>query len=109
MSRFKTSGEFEIESFRYDWSVRHYSGASTPYENLRGVSAGVRLQGKKAKELIVDFALNDYFFAKPKSTSAFEERLQRCVRGALEIGWKPESKGKPFRVNAEDVEGVPSR
>lgn len=109
MSRFKTSGEFEFESVRYEWTVRHYSGASTPYENLRGVSASVSLKEKKAKELIVDFALRDYFFAKPKSTAAFVERLQRCVRGALELGWKPESKGKPFRVSAEDVEGVPSR
>lgn len=106
MSRFKPSGEVQIESARYSWSVRHYAGASTPYENLRGVSTSVRLQAKIAKELIIDFPLRDYFFSKPKSTAAFEERLRKCIRGAIVLGWRPESKGKPFRVTVEDIEGV---
>jgi len=108
MSRFIPSGEFEIDSVRYNWSVRHYAGASNAYENLRGLSANVRLKEKNTKELIIDFPLPDYFFTKPSSTTEFVERLRRCVRGATELGWKPESKGKPFRVKAEDVEGVQS-
>lgn len=109
MARFKTSGEFEVEFVRYVWKVRHYAGASTPYENLRGVSASVAIQGKNTKELIVDFPLEDYFFTKPKSTAVFERRLQRCVVGALELGWEPESRGKPYRVRSGDVEGVASK
>ena len=106
MSRFKPSGELQIESASYAWSVRHYGGASTPYENLRGVSASVRLQAKITKELIIDFPLRDYFFSKPRSTAAFEERLRKCIRGAIDRGWKPDSKGKPFRVAIEEVEGL---
>jgi hypothetical protein len=109
MSRFKPSGEFELDSARYDWSVRHYAGASTPYSNLRGVSASIWLREKIAKELIIDFPLKDYFFVKPKSTAEFERRLQRYVGGAIELGWKPATKGKPFRVNAEDIDAVLQR
>jgi len=109
MSRFQPFGEFEVDSVFYVWRVRHYASASSPYENVQGVSACVRLRGKCAKELVIDFPVRDYFFRKPSSTTAFEERLRKCIRGAIEIGWKPDSRGKAFRVKVEEVQGVLSK
>lgn len=107
MSRFKDTGEFEINSIQYIWRVRHYAGASTAYENHRGISVSVSLKEKIAKELIIDFPVKDYFFStRPKSTAEFKERLVKCVYGALELGWNPESKGKPFRVSSVDAEAI---
>ena len=104
MSRFATSGEIEIGSVRYDWAVRHLASASSMYSPVQGISAGVRLQKKGGKELIVDFPPKDYFFVKPRSTREFEARLRKCVSGALALGWNPEARGKPFRVDAAQVE-----
>jgi hypothetical protein len=107
MSRLPTSGEIEVESVRYSWEVRHLAGAPTPYNNAQGTSVSVALPGGKTKELVVDFAIEDPFFERPKSRREFEARLIPCVRGALAQGWDPEARGKPYRVDAAEVEGVP--
>lgn len=104
MSRFETSGEIEVESIRYGWEVRHFSSASSMYSPAQGISACVYLPKKRGKELIVDFPPKDYFFVKPRSTREFEARLRKCVSGALALGWRPEARGKPFRVDAVQVE-----
>ena len=105
MSEFKPSGEFLIESARYEWNVRHYAGASTPYSNHCGLSASIRLQAEGSRELIVDFPIRGYFFSsKPKSAAEFEKRLREIIPHAIEAGWKPESRGKPFRLKIEDTQ-----
>lgn len=104
MSRFATSGEIEVESIRYGWDVRHFASASSMYSPVQGISASIYLSKKRGRELIVDFAPKDYFFVKPRSTREFEARLRKCVTGARALGWNPESRGKPFRVDAAQVE-----
>ena len=104
MSRFATSGAIEVDSARYDWAVRLFASTSSMYSPVQGISASVRLQKKGGKELIVDFPPKDYFFVKPRSTREFEARLRRCVGGALALGWNPEARGKPFRIDAAQVE-----
>jgi hypothetical protein len=101
MSRFSSSGEFEIDLVRYSWSVRHYAGTSTPYENMRGTSVSISPDVKPARDLIIDFPVSDYWFTKPKSTTAFELRLPTCIKSALNLGCKPNSKGKPFRLSSD--------
>ncbi|HVU25863.1 MAG TPA: hypothetical protein VHE13_17160 [Opitutus sp.] len=104
MSRFATSGEIEVESVRYGWEVRHFASASSMYAPVQGISACIYLPKKRGTELIVDFPPKDYLFVKPRSTREFEARLRKCVSGALAMGWNPEARGKPFRVDATHVE-----
>jgi hypothetical protein len=106
MSSLPSSGEIEVDSVRYGWAVRHLQGAPGPYANAQGTSASVFLPGRKNKELVIDFAVEDPFFERPKSAREFEARLIPCVRGALALGWNPEARGKPYRVDAADVEQV---
>jgi len=106
MSRLPASGEIEVESVRYTWEVRHLAGAPTPYNNAQGTSVSVALPGGKTKELVIDFAIEDPFFERPKSKRELESRLIPCVRGALASGWNPEARGKPYRVDAAEVEGA---
>jgi hypothetical protein len=98
------SGSFSLDSLRYTWEVRHFAGATSPYVDARGISVGVTLDGVTRKELIIDFPFKDYGFAKPRSMGVFEERIKKCARLALAKGWDPESKGKPFRADAEWLE-----
>jgi hypothetical protein len=104
MSRLPPVGEIEIDSIRYAWEVRHLAGSPSPYNNAQGTSVSVALPGGNTKKLVIDFAVADPFFERPKSKRELESRLIPCVRGALTQGWNPEARGKPYRVEAADVE-----
>ena len=104
MSRLPASGEIELDSVRYAWEVRHLAGAPSPYAGAQGTSVSVFLPERKNKELVIDFAVADPFFERPKTKRELESRLIPCVRGALAQGWNPEARGKPYRVDAADVE-----
>lgn len=104
MSRLPASGEIELDSVRYVWAVRHLAGSPSPYNNAQGTSVSVALPGGKTRELVIDFAIADPFFERPKSKRELESRLIPCVRGALASGWNPEARGKPYRVDAAEVE-----
>ena len=96
MSTLKTSGVIEIAGIEYSWYIRHWSGASSMYENFRGPSVSVCLVPEKSRELIVDFCFSDYPFTKPKSQPEFVARLRSSIQAAIEAGWDPESRGKPW-------------
>ena len=104
MSRLPASGEIEIDSVRYAWTVRHLADGPSPFNNPRGTSISVSLPGGNTKELVIDFAVEDRFFERPKSKRELESRLIPCIRGSLAAGWNPEARGKPYRVDAPDVE-----
>ncbi len=101
-------GTFVVNAATYAWEVRHYAGATTPFEDARGISVGVSLEGVSRKELIIDFPFKDYGFGKPRSLKMLEDRIRKCVPLALAKGWEPETKGKPLRMDAEFLEDRPS-
>lgn len=96
MAAIKDSGIIEIAGVEYSWNVRHWSGASTMYENFRGPSISVCLRPGKSRELIVNFAFSDYPFRKPKSPSELLDRLRLSIESAIQSGWDPDSRGKPW-------------
>lgn len=96
MSTFKTSGIIEIGGSEYSWCIRHWSGASSMYENFRGPSVSVCLAPGKFRELIVEFPFSDYPFTKPKSHPEFVARIRSSIESAIESGWDPNSRGKPW-------------
>lgn len=99
-----SAGTFTLDSVQYNWEVRHYAGSSSPWQGERGLSLEVRRADCTRKELIVDFPAKDYPAGKPRSPRAFELRIQKCTALALADGWEPESKGKPYRVDAVYLE-----
>ncbi len=101
-------GTFLVGGATYAWQIRYYAGATTPFMDARGMSVEVTLEGVNRKELIIDFAFKDYGFGKPRSINMVADRLKKCVPLALAKGWEPETKGKPFRVDAEFLEERPS-
>jgi hypothetical protein len=96
MAKFVPFGTIEIQGETFEWHVRHFGGASTAYENHRGISVGVCKEFGQYRELIINFSFTDYFFDPPKSQSVFNGRLSNCIKEALSKGWKPFSRGKAF-------------
>jgi hypothetical protein len=103
MARFEPQGSFVAADHHIRWFVRHYGGGSSAYAAKHGLSVAVR-SDRGARELRLDFAFEDYFFAPPKSDSGFKERLRRCVLRALESKWTPDSRGKPLRIEVREIE-----
>ena len=101
MSRFDSSGQFNVGSDRFTWVVKHYAGEFTSHTNFRGVSARVCLVEGKSRELIIDFDPQDYPLKRPASSAQFEARVMEYTQKAIDMGWRPDSRGKPFRISAD--------
>jgi len=100
MSRFDLAGEFQIGEERFSWIVKHYAGMKDAASNYRGVTARVTLVEGGFRELVVEFHPDDYAGQRPSSGRHFEARLADCTQQAIDAGWRPASRGKPFRLVA---------
>lgn len=96
MSKFKHFGVIVLHGNEYQWHVRHWGGASNAYENHRGLSVSVCLDPGRKKALLVEFAFKDYFFDAPRQQTEFEQRLRSAIDIAIDAGWRPLARGKPF-------------
>lgn len=93
-------GEVTVDGERYEWEVNHYAGATSPDEKHRTIAARVRAKEGGGRELLVDFPNTATWFRKPRVTAAFEREIAGCITTAIESGWRPDSRGKPFRMGA---------
>jgi hypothetical protein len=96
MSKFPTFGTIVVGAVEYSWVITRWGGASTAYENLRGVAVSVALSRGRTKELIVEFPFSEFLFGPPESKHSFLERLSNCVEAALSEDWVPTKRGKAF-------------
>jgi hypothetical protein len=103
MSRFDSSGDFTIGADKFTWIVKHYAGEFTSNTNFRGISARVCLAEAKSRELVIDFDVQDYPLKRPASSQQFELRIIEYTQKAIEAGWRPDSRGKPFRISADKL------
>ena len=101
MSQFKPAGKMQVDTFELDWHIVHFAQATTTSQNSNGICVSVSLADAKAKELVIDFPVIAYNYDRPKNNTDFEKRLLTCVKRALELGWNPEKRGKPFRMSAD--------
>ena len=88
-----------LSEIEYFWYLRHWAlpvNRSNPYEKETGISVGVWLKPKKTRELIIDFNFDDYYFDKPDLKMELEPRVIQSINEAIEDGWDPESRGKPY-------------
>ena len=101
MSRLDSSGQFKLGADKFSWNVKHYAGESSATTHLRGISARVCLADGGTRELVIDFDPADYPPKKPPSSAQLSARIQEYTQKAIDAGWRPESRGKPYRFAAE--------
>jgi hypothetical protein len=95
------SGKFALGADRFRWSVKYYGGESSANTHVRGISARVTLAEGQARELVIEFDPQDYPPKRPPSFAQLAARIQVCTQQAIDAGWRPASRGKPFRFPAE--------
>jgi hypothetical protein len=95
------SGTFEIGGDRFTWTAKRYAGMSNADSNYRGLAARVMLSSGVFRELVIEFHPDDYPGQIAGSSRSFEARLIEYTQKAIDSGWRPESRGKPFRIEAE--------
>ncbi len=72
--------------------------------HLRGITARVSLAEAATRELVIEFDPQDYPAKRPASPAQLAARIQECTQQAIDAGWRPESRGKPFRFTADRLQ-----
>lgn len=103
MSKLDSSGQFSLGTDKFSWIVKHYAGEFSSDTNFRGITARVSLADANCRELVIEFDRHDYPLRRPASSLPFEARLKEYTQKAIEAGWRPESRGKPYRIVAEPL------
>jgi hypothetical protein len=100
MSRGDSSGQFTLGEESFIWSVKYYGGESSANTHVRGLSARVCLSAGQTRELVIEFDPTEYPAKRPASVPQLAARIQEVTALAIEDGWKPDSRGKPYRFEA---------
>lgn len=88
---------------KFKWSVKHYGGEVAVNTHIRGISARVCLAEENTRELVIEFDAKDYPPKRPAAAAQLAIRIQENTAKALEAGWRPHSRGKPFYFVADPL------
>ena len=103
MSRLDSSGQFQLGADKFKWSVKHYGGEVAVSTHVRGISARVCLAEGNTRELVIEFDAQDYPPKRPAAPAQLAIRIQENTAKALDAGWRPASRGKPFYFVADPL------
>ena len=103
MSRLDSSGQFQLGTDKFNWSVKHYGGEVSVNTHVRGISARVCLAEGNTRELVIEFDAQDYPPKRPAAHAQLAIRIQENTAQAIGAGWRPESRGKPFYLVADPL------
>ncbi len=103
MSRLDSSGQFQLGADKFKWSVKLYGGEVAVNTHVRGISARVCLAEEATRELVIEFDARDYPPKRPASPVQLAIRIQEYTAKAIDAGWRPDSRGKPFYLAADPL------
>ena len=101
MAGAELTGQFELGGSRFRWSAKRYAGTRDPGSNYRPLTARITRADGVYRELVVEFHPDDYPGQVAVSSRDLEGRLIEYTQKAIDLGWRPDSRGKPFRIEAE--------
>lgn len=85
----------------YQWELRHGWGA-WPDGTPRGPSFSVWAGRHQTRELILDFPFHRFGQQTP-TEEEIAEALQQAIPFAIASGWRPDSRGRRFRIDVPDA------
>jgi hypothetical protein len=87
------SGTLEIEDFPLRWTLRSEQVWS-PDGNHVGLRLSVERTDEVHRELILEYPFQD--LGKTGRPEIDTDRIEADIRQAMDAGWKPKSRGRPF-------------
>lgn len=84
-----------VDGVAYAWAQRH--GWLVRGKGIKVISVSVSLRPERTRELILDLSLKLRPEDGPPSDERMAAALEAGIRGAVEAGWDPESRGRAFR------------
>jgi hypothetical protein len=105
----KIQSEFSIDGFSLVWHL-HRDQQWCTADGWKGVAIHVKLVEGVRRELHLEYPAvvtqkRGYTRIDPIQPAILTARVETHIRQAMEAGWDPESRGKPFVYEVEDSPG----
>jgi hypothetical protein len=91
------SGSLVIDDWPLRWTLRSEQQWRADGNHL-GLRISVERTDESHRELILEYPFVEMPGGKTERPDFKAERLEGDIRQAMELGWNPKSRGKPFTV-----------
>ena len=88
------------------WTVRHWPGWCWDSNAYLGLSLLIETADKNTRDLVIEYPFREEGSAsKPhrQRPKVSKSELAKYIEQAIQLGWDPNSRGKPFVLHLEDV------
>jgi hypothetical protein len=89
------SGVLTVDDYPLRWTLRSEQIWDPHGEHL-GLRLSVERTDEAHRELILEFPFREMPGGKTERPDIDQEALPQIVRRAIDAGWKPKSRGRPF-------------
>jgi UDP-N-acetylenolpyruvoylglucosamine reductase len=97
------SHQLSVDAAEYSWEYRHAWFVQRE-KSLRAISVRVTLDPGRNRELILDLSFQVPGLERNPSDAKVAAAVRDGIRGALEAGWDPESRGRAFRYELDGTD-----
>jgi len=88
-------GSLEVDGFALRWSLRSEQQWSADGNHI-GLRLSVERADETRRELILEYPFREMPGGKTERPDIDQHILAADIRRAMEAGWKPKSRGRPF-------------
>jgi hypothetical protein len=89
------SGTLTVENYPLRWTLRSEQIWSALGDHV-GLRVSIERTDEAHRELILEYPFRDMPGGKTERPDVNQEALAHDIRRAMDAGWKPKSRGRPF-------------
>ncbi|HWA69968.1 MAG TPA: hypothetical protein VG821_09055 [Rhizomicrobium sp.] len=93
--RRELTGTLEVDGFPLRWSLKSEQVWDAGGDHV-GLRLSVERSDQKKRELVLEYPFREMPGGKTERPDIDTARLEVDIRTAIEMGWKPNSRGRPF-------------
>jgi len=104
MKPYEKKTPITVGKWKLFWRVRHWQCWSTDSGGPLGLSLLVEAAGKMTRSLILEFPFEwkSGSLVIDRKFKISESELTKHIESAIQLGWNPDSRGKPYVVHVEN-------